>query len=93
MPESGRRIIVSAPNPVLSPEMVRDYIATHGALCPFCKSPEIESGWLDAEGECAWAQVGCLVCHRKWQDVSYLRALDVIAEDGSITTIKPGSQG
>jgi hypothetical protein len=82
----------SEPNTPLSPEMVRDYIATHGALCPFCKSPEIESGRLEAEGECAWAQVRCLVCHQRWHDVFFLGAVDVFAEDGSLTTITPESQ-
>jgi hypothetical protein len=72
--------------------MVRDYIATHGALCPYCKSPDIESGRLDAEGECAWAQIRCLACHRKWQDIFCPGVLDVIAEDGSMTTITPESR-
>jgi hypothetical protein len=73
--------------------MVRDYIATNGAHCPYCSSPEIESARLEAEGECAWARLRCLVCSRKWQDVFFLGAVDVIAEDGSLTTITPGSQG
>jgi hypothetical protein len=74
--------MVSEPEKPLTPEMVLDYIAGHGAHCPFCDSPEIESGRLEADGASAWAPVKCSMCHREWQDVFFLGAVDIIHENG-----------
>jgi hypothetical protein len=80
-------------NEPLTSEMVRRYIADHGALCPFCRSPEIEGGRLDAEADCAWAPVSCAACGRRWQDVFHLGALGLVGADGSITTVGPAGDG
>jgi hypothetical protein len=71
--------------------MVRDYIAGEGSHCPYCKSREIESDRVEADGDSAWARVECHDCGRQWHDVFLLRAIDEIAEDGSTTTVTPAA--
>jgi len=66
----------------LTPKMVRDYIANHGALCPYCQSPEIESDQLGVDGESAWAPINCMICGREWQDGFFLGAIAVSDENG-----------
>ena len=72
--------------------MIHDYIASDGAHCPFCNSLDIESGRLDADGDSAWAAVKCAIGGQEWQDVFFLGAIDVIAEDCSITTVMPETE-
>ncbi len=73
----------------LTPEMVRDYIDCGGARCPFCGSDDIEAGRLEADADSAWGPVTCTACGREWQDVYFLGAIDLTAEDGSTTSITP----
>ncbi len=57
---------MSDPKILLTPAMVRGYIASDGGHCPFRHRLDIEGGRLDAEGECALgARVACLICNRK----------------------------
>jgi transcription elongation factor Elf1 len=77
----------------LTQEMVRDDIDRGGARCPFCGSDEIEAGRLDAEADSAWGPVTCTACEQEWQDVSFLGAIDLTADDGQVTTIMPWREG
>ena len=76
-------------NQELTPGMVRGYIAGHGALCLFCRGPDLESDGLDAEADCVWAAATCAGCGREWQDVYYLGAVGLVAGDGSIAMVGP----
>jgi hypothetical protein len=76
-------------NQVLTPEMVRDYVNSGGARCPFCGSEDIEAGHVEAGADSAWGPVTCTACDGEWQDVYFLGAIDLISQDGSTTTITP----
>ena len=37
-------------------------------ICPFCKSPHISAGHIEADGEYAWGSVHCNNCGKNWTD-------------------------
>jgi transposase-like protein len=90
--KDGRRATVSESNQPLTPAMVREYIASGGAHCPYCKSAEIESDHVEVDGDSAWARVSCQTCDREWQDSFVLSAVGEFTEDGSTNTILPESE-
>jgi hypothetical protein len=53
----------------LTDEDKRDYVATAYGRCPYCRSPDIESGPLSADGNRAVARVVCSSCDRYWDDL------------------------
>ena len=77
----------------LTPEMVRDYVNSGGARCPFCGSDDIEAGPLEADADSAWGPVTCTACGREWQDVYLLGAIDLTDKNGQHTTIMPAPEG
>jgi len=46
------------------------YIGFHdAAVCPLCRSPEISSENVDADGSCGCANVYCHKCGSQWTDI------------------------
>lgn len=37
--------------------------------CPYCGSDNIHTGTMETDSGCAWAEVECLNCLKRWQDV------------------------
>jgi hypothetical protein len=78
----------------LTPAMVKAYVASGGARCPYCGSDEIEAGPVEADGDSATGPVECHDCGEEWRDVFLLGAVDVLDENGRYAdTIEPGDDG
>ena len=60
---------------------VRRYLDSHGDSCPFCRSQEIHSGPLDADGSRAYADCKCHKCGRYWTDEWRLTGIDTADEE------------
>jgi hypothetical protein len=73
---------VSETEKPLTAEMVRHYVNAKGTHCPYCQSPDIEAGKVEADGASAWSHVTCNECGREWQDVFFLGAVDIIDANG-----------
>ena len=44
----------------------------HYYHCPFCKSKNIEGHGIkvdEDDGDCAWQEVVCLDCDKRWNDI------------------------
>jgi hypothetical protein len=84
---------VSETDKALTPEMVRDYVNAQGAHFPYCCSPEIEAGKVEADAASAWSRVTCNDCGRQWQDVFRLGAIDILDENGNYgDTVMPAPE-
>lgn len=62
----------------ITKEQTEKYIGTHGVRCPYCRSDNIESGSLDADGVEASALVKCFDCKRQWWDIWTLTSVQEI---------------
>ncbi len=67
----------------------RDWLATRGNRCPYCKSPDLEAGDHDFDGDSCTQDVRCLVCRRTWTEVYTLS--DLLDEDGNEAARPPES--
>ncbi len=77
----------------LTSAMVEEYIERGGAKCPFCGSGDIEAGHVEADSDRVTGPVECLACGEEWRDVFYLRALDILDENGRYRkSIEPGER-
>lgn len=60
----------------------REYIASGGSKCPFCKSTNIEGcGERDFDGDHAYNGCECLACGKTWDDVYSLTGINEDDED------------
>jgi formate dehydrogenase maturation protein FdhE len=50
------------------PYSQEEYLARGGNQCPYCGSPHIEAGVMDAEGTDVYCEVSCHTCERSWTD-------------------------
>ncbi len=65
------------------PPFKRRYFESSCNICPFCRSKNVASGPLEADGVVAWAPVECPDCGHSWQDVWVLiDVTDVLDKDG-----------
>lgn len=44
------------------------YLSEAASVCPVCKSEDISSGHIDADGTVGYANVECLECKSTWVD-------------------------
>jgi transcription initiation factor TFIIIB Brf1 subunit/transcription initiation factor TFIIB len=52
----------------MTPITEAEYIVNSGAICPACKSNNISSDYLEADGPSATAEVMCHECGATWYD-------------------------
>ena len=53
----------------LYPMSDSEYVEVAGAVCPFCRSPEIEGvGGVDIDGAYVFNPMVCLSCGETWSD-------------------------
>ncbi len=57
------------------PEHKREYLENGGVRCLYCKSDNITSGPLDADGPTATAMVECHNCMKRWADTYTLTSV------------------
>ena len=58
-------------------ERQRWYLDKKGSQCPFCESDAIEGGSLQVDGDTVWQQINCIECDAVWDDVYYLREVEI----------------
>ena len=52
----------------MTPITEAEYIVNSGFICPACKSHDISSDHLEADGASATAHVECFACGASWYD-------------------------
>lgn len=62
--------------PKLTDEAAKEYVAAGGNRCPFCKSTNVTSDSLDADGSTATANCDCLDCGEEWVDTYTLTGVE-----------------
>ncbi len=65
----------------LSEEAIKSYVCGGGVRCPYCRSSDIQSARLEADGPAAWADAECADCGRIWRDVYRLVTVEEVDED------------
>lgn len=58
-------------------ERGRRYLDKHGAVCPICKCNAIEGGPFQSDGTTVWQSVTCTECDAEWDDIYYLREVEI----------------
>ena len=46
-----------------------EYVATHGTICPYCQSNDIEGGAIEVDNKDAVQDIKCLACDNSWRDI------------------------
>ena len=54
--------------PMTKPDKDR-YIADGGVNCPYCQSADIAGESIEIDGKCAYQDISCLACGKKWRDL------------------------
>lgn len=65
----------TTPLPRLTEEQKTAYLKNYGH-CPFCRSDEIEGGFVEIDGNTAWQKVTCMECGRQWNDLYHLNDVE-----------------
>lgn len=56
-----------------------EYVSHEGAICPFCRSPEVETaGRLESDGSIVWQPCKCASCKKEWTDQYKLVGYDPV---------------
>jgi len=55
----------------------RRYLDKHGTVCPICECDDIVGHSFDSDGTNAWQSVSCNKCGAEWDDIYYLREVDI----------------
>jgi len=76
----------------IKPIQQRSYLALHAAVCPMCKSPNIESENIDADGEWGTANCSCCVCGSQWTDIWRVTSFHNLNEGMSDAELKQVEQ-
>jgi len=61
----------------LTKAMKKEYIASDQSICPYCKSDDIEGGFVEIDTSGAWQPVSCNECMREWNDIYKLVDMEV----------------
>lgn len=55
----------------------KEYLETGGVKCLFCKSTNIEGGFLQVDASYSWQKMTCFECGKKWRDIYTLTDVEV----------------
>jgi len=58
--------------------MKKKYMDKAGNECPYCGSDHIEGGRPQTDSNCAWQEVICQDCEKRWNDVYTLTDIEEI---------------
>ena len=47
----------------------KEYVRQCGAICPSCRSSQIDGGHIEVDGSSAWQEITCFECGATWTDV------------------------